>query len=75
MSLKLYRPGPEGMEPTPVEQRNWRGRLRSRRWDVAPLDNPEVAPTSPLMGVAFFIGLAVLTFVLLLLGYGTGFWG
>jgi hypothetical protein len=75
VSLKLYRPGPGGLEPSPVEQRNWRRRLRSRRWSPAPLENPEIQPTSPLMGAAFFVGLGLLTFVLLLLGYGSGFWG
>ena len=75
MSLKLYRPRPGGLEPRPVEDRNWRGRLRSRRWRLPPLENSEKPATSPLMGVLFFAGLAALTFVLLLLGYGTGFWG
>lgn len=75
MNMKLYRPGPEGLEPNPVEVRNWRRRLRSRRWNPAPLSNPEVEPTSSRMAVAFWLGLAALTFVLLLLGYGLGIWG
>ena len=75
MSLKLYRPVPGGLRPSPVEQRNWRGRLRSRRWAPAPLENPERQPVRPLGGVLFFGALAVLTFVLLVFGYGTGFWG
>ena len=75
MSLKLYRPTPDGLEPSPVEQRTWRSRLRSRRWKPAALENPEVAPTSTRMAVAFWVFLAVLTFVLLVVGYGTGFWG
>lgn len=75
MSLKLYRPTPDGLEPNPVETRNWRGRLLSRRWQPAELENPEIPGTSPLLAVAFFGGLALLTFLVLVLGYGTGFWG
>ncbi|MDQ3447690.1 MAG: hypothetical protein M3432_00740 [Chloroflexota bacterium] len=75
MTLKQYRPGPEGLEPSPVETRNWRGRLRSRRWQPAELSNPDVQHVSPVLGVLFFLGLAALTFLVLLLGYGTGFWG
>ena len=75
MSLKLYRPTPTGLEPSPVEQRTWRSRLVSRRWKPAPLDNTEMAPTSSRAAVLFWIGLAALTFFLLLLGYGTGLWG
>jgi cytochrome b561 len=75
MSLKLYRPGPEGLEPTPVELRTWRSRLRSRRWKAAPLANPEMEPTSSRMAVLFWLALAVLTFVVLLVGHGLGIWG
>ncbi len=75
MSLKLYRPGRQGLEPNPVEVRNWRGRLRSRRWKPAPLTNPEMAPTSSRVAVAFWLALAGLTFFTLVLGYGIGFWG
>ena len=74
MSLKLYRPVPGGVRPSPVEQRNWRARLRSRRWRAAPLENPEREGLRPISGVIFFGGLAVLTFVLLVVGYTTGFW-
>jgi hypothetical protein len=75
MSLKLYRPTPTGLERSPVEQRTWRSRLVSRRWRPAALDNAEMAPTSYRAAVLFWVGLAVLTFVLLVLGYGSGFWG
>lgn len=75
MSMKLYRPGPGGLEPNPVELRTWRSRLRSRRWKPAPLSNPELAPTSPRMAVAFWLALALLTFFTLVIGYGIGFWG
>lgn len=75
MSLKLYRPTPTGLEPNPVEVKTWRSRLGSRRWKAAALSNPELAPTSTRMAIIFWVVLAALTFVLLLVGYGTGFWG
>jgi hypothetical protein len=31
-------------------------------------------PTRSWVSVAFWVGLAVLTFVLLVIGYGSGFW-
>jgi hypothetical protein len=74
MSLRLYRPGPHGLEPNPVEVRTWRSRLRSRRWQPAPLDNPEIVPTSRRLAVIFWLGLALLTFVVVLVGYGVGLW-
>jgi len=74
MSLKLYRPGPQGLEPNPAAQRSWRGRLGSRRRNPAPLENPEQAQTSSRMAVAFWVFLAALTFVLIVVGYSTGFW-
>jgi hypothetical protein len=36
--------------------------------------NPEMRPTSRVIAVLFWVGLAFLTFVLIVLGYGTGFW-
>jgi hypothetical protein len=74
MSLKLYRPVPGGLEPSPVQEKNWRRRLRSRRWNAAPLENPEVHPVGPLGGILFFGGLALLTLVILLAGYGLRVW-
>ena len=75
MSLKLYRPTPRGLEPNPVEQRTWRSRLVSRRWKPAAISNPELAPTSNRMAVLFWVALATITLFLLVIGYGTGFWG
>jgi len=34
-----------------------------------------MAPTSSRMAVLFWLVLGVVTFVFLLVGYGTGFWG
>jgi hypothetical protein len=74
LSLKLYRPTPDGLEPNPVELKTWRSRLRSRRWNPAPLENPDFRPTSNRIGVLFWIGLAALTFVLLVAGYSLNIW-
>ena len=82
MSLQLHRPdGKGGLEPRRVNEPNWRGLLRSPRWGSArrdgklpELSNPEMNPTSTGMAVAFWIGLAALTFILLVVGYGSGFW-
>ena len=75
MSLKLYRRAPEGLEPSPVEPANWRASLRSPRWNPAELKNPEADVAGPRGAVLLFAGLAALTFILLVLGYGSGFWG
>ena len=82
MSLQLHRPdGKGGIEPRSVNDTNWRRSLQSHRWGMSRRDgrlpelkNPEMNPTSTWLSVAFWVGLAVLTFVLLVLGYGTGFW-
>ena len=81
MSLQLHRRDDEGgLEPQPSEP-DWQAQLRSPRWGsglrrrrLPDLKNPEMNPTSRFMSVLFWLGLAVLTFVLLVAGYGTGFW-
>ena len=75
MSLKLYRRTPEGLEPSAVEQTNWRARLRSDRWRAAELRNTEAAPIRAPAAALFLAALAGGTFIVLVLGYGTGFWG
>jgi len=82
MSLQLHRPdGKGGIEPRPGSQADWRTDLQSERWGsglrggrLPRLQNPEMNPTSSAMAVLFWLGLGALTFVLLLAGYGTGFW-
>lgn len=74
MSLKLYRPTPRGLEPNPVEQRTWRSRLGSRRWKPGAISNAELEPTSNRVAVLFWVTLATITFMVLVIGYGTGFW-
>lgn len=72
----MYRPGPDGgLEAAPREAGDYRDQLRSRRWNAAPLENPEAEKTDPRIAVAFIVGLSVVTFVVILLGYGSGFWG
>jgi hypothetical protein len=36
--------------------------------------NTEMDPTGLTLSTLVWVGLAVLTFVILVLGYGTGFW-
>jgi hypothetical protein len=82
MTLQLHQPdGRGGVEPRTAHDRNWRGQLRSPRWGarlrgglLPDLKNPEMNPTSTPLAILFWLGLGFLTFVLLLLGYGTGFW-
>ena len=82
MSLQLHRPdGHGGLEPRTVQDQNWRNQLRSPRWGarlrggrLPDLKNTEMNPTSVGLSVLFWLGLGVLTFALLVVGYGTGFW-
>ncbi len=82
MSLQLHRPdGKGGIEPRTVTESNWRRSLRSPRWGRSRRDgrppemkNPEMNPTSTGLAVLFWLGLGLLTFVLLVVGYGSGFW-
>ena len=75
MTLKLYRPDPDGgLEPAPVKTEDYRRQLRSRRWQAAKLSNPEVEQTDPRIAVLFIAILAFLSFVVLVVGYGIGFW-
>jgi hypothetical protein len=79
MNIQLHKPdGRGGMVPTPppakTRAEDWRRSLRSARWRVAPLGNTEMNPTSTFAAVAFWVGLAALTFALLLWGYGSHFW-
>jgi LPXTG-motif cell wall-anchored protein len=76
MSLKLYRPTPDGgLEPSPVEGRDYRTLLRSRRWKAAALANPDTQKSNPWIVVLGIALLAGGTFAVLVLGYWTGFWG
>jgi hypothetical protein len=80
MSLQLHRPdGKGGLEVRPVTDQNWRNQLRSPRWGASlkggklpDLANPEMNPTSTARSVIFWVGLAILTFVIIVAGYGSG---
>ena len=82
MSLQLHRPdGKGGLERRTAQPDDWRTQLRSPRWGSAlrdgrlpKLSNVEMNPTSTAKSVVFWVALAGLTFVLLIAGYGTGFW-
>jgi len=82
MTLQLHQPdGEGGVEPRTVEPADWRTQLRSPQWgtdlgkgQLPRLKNPEMNPTSRFKSVLFWVALAALTFVLIVVGYGTGFW-
>jgi hypothetical protein len=82
VSLQLHRPdGKGGLEPRGVGGGDWRNQLRSRRWGEASpggklpeLKNPEMRPTSIALSVMFWLGLAAVTFGILVVGYGIRFW-
>ena len=57
-----------------VVKDDWRATLRSPRWNVAKLDNPEMNPTRRPVSVVFWLALGAITFAVLLAGYGSGFW-
>ena len=82
MTLKLHRPdGEGGLQPRPVSDKNWQNQLRSPRWGAAlpghhlpELKNSEMNPTSRFRSALFWLSLGALTFVILVAGYGSGFW-
>jgi hypothetical protein len=75
MTLQLNKPdGEGGLVPREDSPKDWRTQLQSERWHPALLANPEMNPTRPAVAVAFWAGLGLLTFVLLAVGYGSGFW-
>jgi hypothetical protein len=82
MTLQLHQPdGEGGLEPVLHDDPDWRNQLQSPRWGSdlrgqrpPALKNPEMNPTSRFMSVLFWLGLAIVTFVILIVGYGSGFW-
>jgi hypothetical protein len=82
MTLKLHESdGEGGLQPRPAVDPDWRAELRSPRWGsglarkrLPDLKNPEMNPTSRLRSVLFWLSLGAATFVVLVAGYGTGFW-
>jgi hypothetical protein len=82
MSLQLHRPdGKGGLEVQTGTQADWRTGLKSSRWGASlkggklpELRNPAMNPASTARSVALWVGLAALTFVLIVAGYGVGLW-
>jgi hypothetical protein len=82
MSLQLHRPdGKGGLEPRTSSNEDWREGLRSTRWGASldggklpELKNPEMNPSSNARNVALWAGLALVTFVLIIAGYGVQLW-
>ncbi len=82
MSLELHRPdGRGGLEPVAAPESDYREQLRNPRWGAAMrreqlprMANPEMRPTGLVRSILFWVGLAIVTFVVLVLGYGIGFW-
>lgn len=83
MTLQLHRPdGDGGLEPRPVTPADWRDQLRSPRWGkgqrrnrLPELANAEMEPTSRLRSLLFWLALGSATFGVIVVGYGSGFWG
>jgi hypothetical protein len=82
VTLQLHKPdGKGGLEKRAVQDGDWRRHLRAARWGsalpgkrVPRLANPEMNPTSTAMSALFWLALAGLTFAVLVIGYGIGFW-
>ncbi len=75
MTLQLHRPdGQGGLTKRTDAPKDWRSELRSPRWRPARLANTEMNPTRASVAVLFWLALGILTFVLLVAGYGSGFW-
>ncbi|MEI6270730.1 MAG: hypothetical protein WCP38_00030 [Chloroflexota bacterium] len=76
MTLKLHRPDERGVVTSYPEEKagDWRTTLRSPRWNAAALKNPEMNPTSRPASVLYWLVLGAITFGILMLGYGSGFW-
>ena len=71
----MYRPAAGGgLEVADPERQDYREELRSRRWDAAPLENPEVEKTDPRIAMGALIMLAVVTFAIIAAGYVVGLW-
>jgi len=67
-------PARGGLETATGQTRDYRDDLQSRRWNAAPLKNPEVQKTDPRIAVAGIILLSAITLVMIVVGYGSGFW-
>ena len=82
MSLQLHRPdGKGGLEVRTPQSEDHRSTLRSARWGAALKDgelpelrNVEMNPTSTARAVAFWVVLGLITFGVIVAGYGIDIW-
>src|SRR3954471_11208609 len=82
MTLQLHKPDGEGrLAPVTDPERGGGVQLSSSAWGsvrrgerLPKLSNPEMTPTTRLQSVLFWVGLGLVTFAILVLGYGIGFW-
>jgi hypothetical protein len=72
--VAVAEPSPESSPSAARNGGDYRDQLGSRRWNAAPLRNPEVDKTDPRIAVAAVLLLATLTLLILVVGYATGFW-
>ena len=74
--VTVYRPSADGgLEPVRGDGPDYRAGLRSRRWNAAPLENREIEPSDPRIVLGGIAALLVLTFVVIVAGHASGFWG
>lgn len=72
----MYRPSAEGgLEPVADHGGDYRDQLLSDRWNAAPLENPEVEKTDPRLAALAIAILGAITLLVIVIGYGSGFWG
>jgi hypothetical protein len=82
MTLQHHQPdGHGGLQPKRTTPADWRTQLRSPRGGASledgrlpALDNVEMNPTGRMRSVLFWVALAAATFLIIVVGYGTGFW-
>ncbi len=75
MTLKLHRPDADGtLAPSPATADDYRTQLRSRRWDAAPLDQNEVDLPDKRLAVVAIALLALVTFLVIVIGYLLEHW-
>jgi hypothetical protein len=78
MSLQLHRPdGKGGLEVRTAADEDHRDLLRSPRWGsslrggrLPAMANPEMNPTSTARAALFWAVLGVITFIVIVVGYG-----
>lgn len=70
----LSRPPVEGGLRAADDAEDYRAGLRSRRWNAAPLRNPEVEKTDPRLAVLAIAVLSAITLIIIVIGYASGFW-